>query len=108
VTAGQGQLDAISGMWVRRVPPDRWRCGVIEPPSGSAEKASPLGGQTDAGCEAGAPPGQVSPGGGGKMRPCAWSLRLTREATGKAGAEDDSAEAACRRASTRCAGVSCR
>jgi len=47
---------------------------------------------------AGAPPGQASPGAGRKMRPCARSSRLTREATGRAGVRDDSAEAACRRA----------
>ncbi len=52
--------------------------------------------------------GHASSGTSGTLRPCARSCRLTREATGKAGAEDDSAEAACRRACTRCAGVSCR
>jgi hypothetical protein len=31
------------------------------------------------------------------MRPCARRSRLTREATGRAGVEDDSAQAACRR-----------
>ena len=55
-----------------------------------------LGGQTDAGCEAGAPPGRASPGAGGKMRSRARSFRLTREAIGRAGVGDDSAEAACR------------
>jgi hypothetical protein len=68
----------------------------------------PLGGQTDAGCAAGAPPGQASPGGDGKIMPCARSFRLTREVTGRAGPEDDSEHAACRRVCARCAGVSCR
>ena len=52
--------------------------------------------------------GHASSGTGGTLRPYARSCRLTREATGKAGAEDDSAEAACQRVCTRCAGVSCR
>ena len=49
--------------------------------------------------------GHTSSGTGGTSRPYARSCRLTREATGRVGVEDDSAEAACRRACTRCAGV---
>jgi hypothetical protein len=97
--AGWSQIEAISGVLVRRVISDRQLAGFIEPPGGSCrEIITPRADKQTRDARRVPRPSRLRPTPGEKMRPCARSFRLTREVTGRAGAEDDSAEAACRRA----------